>query len=404
MIQDYLALVHLGIYPSKKEWFSKYGKHGIDYTALLAYKKTELCSVHLKTSTGSLYFNEEYIKPILYDYYSTQALGLESVNHFKDIFEEILIFSEVEGTLEIEGITTSRKKIEDILKKASLTSNEQVVFNMKKGIDFIACHDINEDNLFELYGILSRACLSEDQKLEGGYYRKHDVDIIGPYGQVSDRGVDAHCLDLWMREFIDFIQEHMVSLNALTYLMPHIIHYYMVYLHPYYDFNGRMGRMLAYWYVLKCPSIKEKIPVFSEAVNYTPKTKALYYKAIENSREDDNDLTYFFETMFGLGNKFVAVYLKLDDLDTQSRRKGKPLTQNELNTLKSILLYIKEKEYFTWEDVSFNDKAQYTKQYYLRLLNSLIEKEILNKEIKGKTYYFSLHRVILADKSAPTFW
>jgi len=64
------------------------------------------------------------------------------------------------------------------------------------------------------------------------------------------------------------------------------------------------------------------------------------------------------------------------------------LTSSELNTLKSILLYVKEENYFTWEDVSGFDKEHYSKQYYLRLLNSLEDKGILQKVVKGKSFYF----------------
>ena len=88
-----------------------------------------------------------------------------------------------------------------------------------------------------------------------------------------------------MKRFVDFIQESMSELNSLTYIMPHIIHYYIIYLHPYYDFNGRMARMIAYWYIVKCHHIKDKMPVYSEAINYNSQTKALYYKAIENARD-----------------------------------------------------------------------------------------------------------------------
>jgi len=394
MIDDYLSKIEEGLYPSKKEWFYKYGKHGKDYSTLLEYKKTNLTKIDLNTSEGSLYFNEKYITPLMKDYYQTQSLGLSSLNHFMETFEEILIFSEVEGTLEIEGVKTSKKKIEEVLKKNSgFESKEQIILNMKLGIDYIFKNDITEENIHTLYQILSKDSLVEDEKLDGTYYRLNGVDIIGKYGEISDHGVEADLLPLWMSKFVIFIQNHMETLNSLTYLMPHLIHYYMIYLHPYYDYNGRMARMLAYWYILKCQFIEDKMPVLSEAINYNAKTKTEYYKAIENAREDGNDLTYFFEAMLSLGKKFIDVYIKLDDLETKTRRSMSSITKNELNVLKSIMLYIKDKEYFTWEDVSFVDKEQYSKQYYLRLLNSLTDKSLLSRTVSGKTYHFQLKSV-----------
>jgi hypothetical protein len=132
------------------------------------------------------------------------------------------------------------------------------------------------------------------------------------------------------------------------------------------------------------------MPVFSEAINYNTKTKALYTKSIENARQEDNDLTYFFETTFVLARKFVELYLKLESLNTQTRKNGLVLTQNEPNTLKSLPLTMKAKDHLTREDVSFVDKEQYSKQDYLRLLNGLCDKEILTRVIEGKTAQLQL--------------
>lgn len=391
MINEYKKLVDEQIYPTKKEWFFKYGKHGVDYASLLKYKQKHLTSIGLKTTEGSLYFNEDYIQPKMKEYYLAQTSGFETLNHFSEQFEDILIFSEVEGTLEIEGVKTSKKKIEEIMKKSeSLDTKEQIIVNMKNGMDYIFNHDITEENLHELYKILSFNSLKDDEKIEEGYYRAQDVDIIGKYGEVSDKGVAPIYLKEWMRDFISFVQESMLSLNPLTYLMPHIIHYYMIYLHPYYDFNGRMARIFSYWYILKCPFIEEKLPIFSEAINYNSKSKSMYYRAIESAREDANDLTFFLDYLFTVAKRFTDVYLKLDTISIQARRTLNNLTSGELNTLKSILLYVKEGEYFTWEDVSGFDKEQYSKQYYFKLLNSLVDKEILSKVVKGKTYHFKL--------------
>ena len=348
MIDEYLDLTSKRIYPSKKEWFFKYGKHGNEYQKLLEYKKTNLTQIDLYTTEGSIYFNRDYIQSFVKEYYQTQDLGIDSLIHFSETFEDILIFSEVEGTLEIEGIKTSKKKIEDILSKDTYDSNEQIIVNMKNGIDFIFENEITEKNIYELYKILSFNSLKEDEIIQDGYYRNSGVDIIGKYGEISDSGVDAKNLEKWMKRFVDFIQESMSELNSLTYIMPHIIHYYVIYLHPYYDFNGRMARMIAYWYIVKCHHIKDKIPVYSEAINYNSQTKALYYKAIENAREDDNDITFFIEMMFKLGTRFIDVYIKLDKIEIRSRRNKMILTKNEISLLKSILLHVGTSEYFTW--------------------------------------------------------
>lgn len=388
MLEQYNQLVSEGKYPSRKEWFSRYGRHGHEVAMLLDSKKHSLHTIPLHTVEGSFYYNESFIIPIVKSYFDNHG-DLDDIHELPfDSFENNLIFSEVEGSLEIEGIKTSRKKIEDVLnKKEPLNSKEQVILNMKNGVDFIRDHPINTENMYKLYQILSDKCLSEDEQIEG-IYRKRDVDVIGIYGEISDHGAPAGNLEVWMSEFVALIQSSMNQLNPLTYLMPHIIHYYLITLHPYYDFNGRMARMLSYWYCQRCPYYHDPLPVFSEAINYNRTTKSQYYKAIENSRSDDNDLSYFLEYIFSVSSRFVKVYRQLGLTTNQLRKKGVDMNPSEINLLKPILLYYKDEDQFNWEDVSRIDKQQYSKQYYLRILNRLSDMDILSKElIKNKTVY-----------------
>ena len=47
----------------------------------------------------------------------------------------------------------------------------------------------------------------------------------------------------------------------------------------------------------------------------------------------------------------------------------KLVNKSEINTLKSILLHIKNDEYFTWEDVYAFDKAQFKQPTWQMLLH-----------------------------------
>ena len=68
----------------------------------------------------------------------------------------------------------------------------------------------------------------------------------------------------------------------------------------------------------------------------------------------------------------------------------KNMTKSELSVLKSIFLYINDNEYFIWEDIHSFDKGQFSKQYYLRLLNSLVDKEILVVTQKNKSNFYRI--------------
>ena len=391
MIEQYLQKIKDRIYPTRDDWFSKYGVHGNAYKELVKFKQTHCRQIPLFTQENSLYYNADYITPMLKAYHDRIIMNFEHLNYFLDRVEEVLVFSEVEGTLEIEGIKTSRKKIESALQKDLITTpEERIIHNMKRGIAFINNHEITEANIHELYLILSMDILKDDEQLEGSFYRLSDVDIIGYYGEVSDRGVDAKYLGNAMKQLVSFIHEQLMRQSEISYLVPHIIHYYILYLHPYYDFNGRMARMLSYWYTLRCPFIEEKLPIFSEAINFNRKTKAQYYRAIENSRVDGNDLTYFLMTLFELGERFVSAYMRLYDIDQTTSKRMKNLTDNDLSAIKMILLNIKNGDAFSWEQYHFMSKEQYSKQYTLKLLNGLVDKDVLELNKRGKINYYRM--------------
>ena len=168
------------------------------------------------------------------------------------------VFSEIESSLAIEGIRSTRAQIEK-LDQANYEDlnqlNDIIVKNMLLGYEFVKGHDITEENIFQLYKILSKKCLKDTEQLNpNALYRHDEVNIVDGANAVVDRGIDWNLLPTLMSQLIDFMntdktyEEHLIA--------SHIIHYYLVYLHPYFDYNGRMARVLSFWYNLKhAPSL-----------------------------------------------------------------------------------------------------------------------------------------------------
>ena len=61
------------------------------------------------------------------------------------------------------------------------------------------------------------------------------------------------------------------------------IHYYFAYLHPYFDGNGRMARMLHLWYLLQQGYSASLFLPFSSIIQ---KTKQDYYKAFDYTEKN----------------------------------------------------------------------------------------------------------------------
>lgn len=182
---------------------------------------------------------------------------------------------EILSTFSIEQIDTSRDSVRKILAGyAPSNEMEHRVLGMKLGLEYIAdtTHPITEENLFHLYQMVVGQFLpTEDRLLPGKYYRHDSVFVVG--SQVEHTGLPWQKLPIYMAEFLDFIQGDALG-NDL--LQAAAIHFYLAYLHPYFDGNGRMARLLHLWFLVQRGYSSAMFVPLSE---YIQRTKNQYYKA-----------------------------------------------------------------------------------------------------------------------------
>lgn len=185
------------------------------------YNSSNKTKLDLKTFNSKYiyFYNSKELSNYTADYFNyTNNTLLIKNNYNENILSRVA--SELDGTLKIEGVNTTRKKILDIISSKKINdNNEQIKPCM--------------DSLFQ-------------------YVRKH-IDKNNIY-------------------------------------LPFIVHYYIIYIHPYFDYNGRTARMCSLWISYLCGN-EENLPTFiSEAIN---DDKTNYYNAIEDTINSNNDLTYF---------------------------------------------------------------------------------------------------------------
>lgn len=160
-----------------------------------------------------------------------------------------------------------RKEIEELLKQIDtydyanelLTSLDFEIGksqqNLTKGYFYIlGRRQINKNNVKELYDILSDGLLDE-YSIEnmGEYYREKDVYILDNSHSFMDsytKGMDASLVDNKMNDLFEYINKDNSNDSVETYIKSQVIHYYMAYVHPYFDVNGRCARTTAMWYLL----------------------------------------------------------------------------------------------------------------------------------------------------------
>ena len=357
-----------------------------EYKQFLDYKINNSLTQH------RLFFGldlKTFNSPKIYFYIPSELSELES--NYLDLIEEDLInarvplsirniddftlsriYSEVEGSLNIEAVPTTRKAVVDIAsgKRNPKTLNEQIIKNMIDGVSFVnQCPDFNEDNLFELYSVLSNGCLDEEDKLLPNHKYRHDGVEIGRYKGCPTEQV-KECMD----SLFNFINSNLKN-NNINRFLPHIAHYYVLYVHPYFDYNGRTARMVSYWVSLL---VNHKIfpPVISEAIN---QTKAQYYSAISETRDSGNDLTYFLLYIYKVSISYFLTYKNIEEIEQNLKNKSIVLTNTDKAYIKKILISNRGK--FTHEDFTKWVDVNMSKQGAFKFLNAYCDYGILNSSI-----------------------
>lgn len=369
-----------------------------EYKKLLEYKESiasvdnpyvKLIPLPAFNSKCLYYSNCNELNYLLDTYIEVAEYNLELSNKYSSSFKTSRIYSEIEGSLNVESVPTTRRRMKELLEEnaASENVNDIIIKNMKAGIDFVENKpEFNSDNLFKLYSLLSDDCLSEESKLNpGDYYRYDTVEIAQYHGCPVDQ-IETNMNALF--RFVEDTLEHHQFKELL--LLPHICHYYILYIHPYFDFNGRCARMVSYWIYL-LSGIESFVPIISEAIN---QTKPQYYKAIEHSRDAHNDLTYFFIYLLKISIDYILCYHNLSHLEMVAKNNGVILTETELNYLKKILISYQGP--FNYSDFLKMAGISISKQGALKILNKFTSLGILKEaSSSSKSKLFTLNKEVI---------
>ena len=204
----------------------------------------------------------------------------------------------------------------------------------------------------------------------GQYYRKKDVYIINQeYSNMLldyDKGLSTEKIPSYMQDLLHFIQED-VTEEWQKIIKSQIIHFYFVYIHPYFDGNGRCARTLSQWYLLR-----EKEYPFTFFNREVSLDMDNYKKSILKSKQ--GDITPFLEFMLSAVEnelKKEIIIMKIQD-NTQQQ-----ITKEE----QEILIYLLSTENHTLSELKdiylSQNKWQNNTDKITTVLTSLIEKGII---------------------------
>ena len=271
---------------------------------------------------------------------------------------------EILSTFRIEQIDTSRESVRRILSgQAPENDEEHRICGMKQGLEFIAdrSHAITEENLFRLYQMTIGDFLPEEDRLLPGHWYRHDgVTVID--GKTEHTGLPWQKLPAYMKELTAFAAEKAAQNDLIKAA---ILHFGLAYLHPYFDGNGRMARLLHLWYLVQQGYSSA---LFVPMSRFVEESCARYYKAYTRVEQNQQISGVLDVTPF-LVYFAESVYYRLGEDQPQPRtlqafeealRQGK-VTEKERALWQFVLTAYGSEEFSTKRlEKNFGDAAYAT--------------------------------------------
>ncbi len=256
----------------------------------------------------------------------------------KSIIEEAIASSQLEGA--VTTTPTAKKMI--LENRAPKDKSEQMIINNYKTMQLLRDEYksklLDHETLFELHRSITNKIIDSKNQ---GRYRKDEDNI-----SLNDRIKYIYHIppnELFLKKEMERLLSYANDENSVGFIHPVIkaiqLHFWVGYLHPFYDGNGRLARTIFYWYLLKKGYW---------AIQYLPislvikQARQAYGMSYIYSEQDSYDMTYFYDfhmrkIIEALNNFYFYIDRKTKENRTLENKLEKDFALNERQ--KELLRY-----------------------------------------------------------------
>lgn len=191
--------------------------------------------------------------------------------------KEWKVFTEefVYNTNAIEGSTVSEGDVPIILEKKIVSGEEEIeTKGVAKAISYI--RETKEDLSLNLLLNLHMLCFSGSKHF-AGRFRNVDVVVQNSRGEILHSGVPKEHLAIALSEFIDWYNKNKNKFKPVV--LAAIVHNQFENIHPFQDGNGRVGRLLLNFILLR-----NNYP----PINILLEDRQEYYRTLQEYSKRDN--------------------------------------------------------------------------------------------------------------------
>ncbi|MBU8933821.1 MAG: Fic family protein [candidate division Zixibacteria bacterium] len=209
------------------------------------------------------------------------------------------IMEEAIASSQLEGANTTRRVAKRMLleQREPKNESEQMILNnycvMRDIEEGIKNQELSEDLLLQMHAALLK---STEEAQNGGRYRKNADGIVisnSLTGMIYHIPPKEKFIRREMEKFVQFANSDLTPQQFIHPVIKAIIlHFWLGFLHPFVDGNGRLARTIFYWYLLRKDYWAFSYLPVSKVIKASP---VQYRDAYVYSEQDDNDLTYFID-------------------------------------------------------------------------------------------------------------
>jgi len=232
----------------------------------------------------------------------------------KSIMEEAITSSQ------LEGAATTRVVAKEMLRSGRQPADhaERMIFNNYITITKIRDHldeELSPELLLAFHRLISKDTLdSSDQEGRFRIEEDGDIRVYDEKNQVLHTPPPHSAISESVKRLCNFANTDDDEEFVHPVIRGILLHFWLAYLHPFVDGNGRTARALFYWYMLKR---KYWLFEYLSISRIMRKAAVQYYRSFLYSEIDERDITYFI--MFHLR----AIRLAIDELRIYLARKQK---------------------------------------------------------------------------------
>lgn len=310
---------------------------------------------------------------------------------FKNDLVENSAVEEAVSSAIYEGANSTRHQAMEFIasKKQVKTKDEQMLINNYRAMKWIkdnVAEEISLGTVLKLHEIVTINTLGDEIKDFSGVFRNDKVYVGG-----NHEGTLHNKIETAVQEMIRLITEHPRHLNRL--LKGIFFHYFIAYIHPFFDGNGRTARAVFYFNSMK--NELDFVENLSISANLKEKKKA-YEKSFELVLNHDLDLTYFVDfCLDSLMSALKAIEVKLRYLiDIALLKDPEGLTFDQIKLLQSKAL-----NKFSYTTIEEHAAAiRKSREVARRELNHLVDRKLFVKNKVGKMAVFKIDAQAVKQK------